>query len=78
MDTQQPSRPFYAKPLYRLLAGVFGAFLLAVGLFALFFVGGLTALGFIVGLTLIVLGFNLLLSAYRARESWISRIGPLP
>lgn len=78
MKNQQQTRPFYAKPLYRWLTGGFGVFLIAIGLYALLFVGSLTAPRVIAGVVLDVLGCNMLAAAYRAKESWLSRLGPLP
>ena len=62
----------------RLFLAVFGALLLAVGIFALaqnhvslaWRLGG--------GFLLILLGGNSLFSAYRCKAAWLSRLGPLP
>lgn len=56
----------------------FGLFLVTVGLYALLFVAPLTAPRVIAGVVLVVLGCNMLAAAYRAKESWLSRLGPLP
>ncbi len=70
---------FYAGRSYRLLSGAFGAFLAGVGVYALFFAGEpWDALRLAVSLGLMVLGANMVLSAYAAKESWLSRLGPLP
>ena len=68
--------PFYAKRTYRLLSGVFGAFLTAVGLFVLLFTGPLTALSVVAGIALVFLGGNMAIAAYCGKESWLSRLGP--
>ena len=62
----------------RLFALAFGLFLVGVGSYALLFgqmseiwrVGG--------GAVLVLLGGNMLHSSWRAKPSWLSRIGPLP
>ena len=78
MKNRQQTKPFYAKPLHRWLTAGFGLFLVTVGLYALLFVAPLTALRVIAGVVLVVLGCNMLAAAYRAKESWLSRLGPLP
>ena len=78
MRDQQDTMPFYARRTYRLLTGVFGVFLAAVGLFVVLFSGSLTALRVAAGIALLVLGGNMALAAYGAKESWLSRLGPLP
>lgn len=77
--TGQPSRPpFYARKRYRCLAGIFGLFLIGVGFYAVLLTGGSSILRFVAGSALVVLGGNMVLSAYLGRESWLSRLGPLP
>lgn len=70
--------PFHARRTYRLLSGIFGAFLAAVGIFILLFNGPLTALSVVAGIALVMLGGDMLLAAYSGKESWLSRFGPLP
>lgn len=72
------STPFYAKRIYRLLAGAFGLCLAGLGVYAMLFAGPSTTLQLIGGAVLILVGANMTFSAFRARESWLSRIGPLP
>ncbi|MBB5273789.1 uncharacterized membrane protein HdeD (DUF308 family) [Quisquiliibacterium transsilvanicum] len=64
--------------LHRLFLGVFGVLLMGVGLYALFFAGPFTILQLAGGSALVLLGGNMVVSAWRARESWLSRLGPLP
>jgi uncharacterized membrane protein HdeD (DUF308 family) len=78
MSERNENTPFFARPTYRLLSGIFGVFLVCVGLYVLLFAGPLTALSLIAGVALVALGGNLTISAVGARESWLSRIGPLP
>ncbi len=77
--TGRPSRPpFYARKRYRWLAGIFGLFLIGVGIYAVLLAGDSSLLRFVAGSVLGVLGGNMVLSAYLGRESWLSRLGPLP
>ena len=78
MTDHRPSTPFYARRMYRLLSGTFGLFLASVGIYVMLFAGPATTLQLIGGAALALLGANMALSAYRAKESWLSRIGPLP
>jgi uncharacterized membrane protein HdeD (DUF308 family) len=78
MTDRRSDPPFHARPVYRLVSGVFGLCLVGVGVYALFFVGPPDALQSLGGAVLMLLGGNMLLAACRARESWLSRIGPLP
>lgn len=77
--TGRPScPPFYARKRYRWLAGIFGLFLIGVGIYAVLLTGGSSMLRFVAGFALGVLGGNMVLSACLGRESWLSRLGPLP
>lgn len=78
MKDQRGSVPFYAKRTYRLVSGTFGTFLIGIGLYALLFAGPLTVLSVAVGLALVVFGGNMAVAAYSGKESWLSRLGPLP
>ena len=64
--------------LHRLFVGGFGLFLVGVGIYAIFFTGAFAILQFFGGSALVLLGGNMVVSASRARESWLSRLGPLP
>ncbi len=62
----------------RMFSAVFGVLLLGVGILALAqdhlpFVWRLAG-----GLLLVLLGGNSVLSAYRGKASWLSRLGPSP
>lgn len=71
-------RPYYAKSTYRLATGLFGLFLVGVGVFVLLRATTTAAIRVSSGLVLVVLGGNMVLSSYRGKESWLSRLGPLP
>ena len=78
IDTRRQGTPFHARRIYRLLSGGFGLFLASLGIYAMFFAGPSTVLQLMGGAVLLLLGVNLTLSAYQSKESWLSRIGPLP
>jgi hypothetical protein len=75
---QPGERPRYYQTLpYRLLTGTLGIALLGGGLYGIT-AGPLSAVRILVAAALVVLGVNMVWSAWAARESWLSRIGPLP
>ncbi len=78
MRKQREGTPFYAKRIYRLLSGAFGLVLIGLGLYTLIFSGLMTVLSVVGGIGLILIGGNMVLSAYTSKESWLSKIGPLP
>jgi hypothetical protein len=78
MTDSLEKKPFYAGKLYRLIAGAFGALLVGVGCYGLFFSGMFTILRLVVGFVFVLFGCNMIASAYQAKESWLSKIGPLP
>lgn len=62
----------------RIFAVVFGLFLLGTGLYLLMLAETTDAWGFIGIAVLVALGGNLLYATYKAKPSWLSRLGPLP
>lgn len=78
-DMQRPRvERFFEGRIYRWLSGCFGVLLAGIGLYALVFASPLTLLRLAAGATLLLLGGNMVIAACKARESWLSRIGPLP
>jgi small neutral amino acid transporter SnatA (MarC family) len=71
-------RPYYARSIYRLASGLFGLFLVGVGVFVLMRATTTAAIRVSGGLVLVLLGGNMVLSSCRGKESWLSRLGPLP
>lgn len=78
MKEHRAGAPYYAALPYRLATGIFGLVLIGGGLYATFFAGPLDALRLVPGIALVLFGQNMVTSACAARESWLSRIGPLP
>jgi len=77
--TDSPSsQPFFERPMYRRLSGVFGIFLMGVGVYVALYGYTSMLVRMAAGALLVVSGGNMVVSAYRAREAWLSRLGPLP
>ena len=56
----------------------FGLFLTGVGLYAIFFADTATAVRFAGGSVLVLAGGNMVYSACKAKQPWLSKLGPLP
>ena len=78
MIDKHTGQPFYSGIIYRLLSAAFGSFLVAVGFYALFFAETHVVVRITGGVAIIMVGLNMVWSAYTAKESWVSKIGPLP
>ncbi|CAG0933955.1 MAG: hypothetical protein EFKGCFLK_00677 [Rhodocyclaceae bacterium] len=78
MNDQRKAAPFYAKPIYRLLTGIFGACLVFTGLYVMLLTSPPAVLHLAAGIALFAFGANMVFSALAAKESWLSKIGPLP
>ena len=70
--------PFYARPMYRCLSGAFGGFLLFSGVYIFLFAETSFAIRCAASAVFLLLGGNTVSSAWKAKEPWISKIGPLP
>ena len=62
----------------RVFVGVFGAFLLGVGIYVLLHGVAPPFWNYLIGAVLAALGGNAVLGAFTGKRPWISRIGPLP
>lgn len=71
-------KPFYAGRTYRLITAAFGLLLIGVGCYALFLADTAGVIRFAGGTAFVAVGGNMVWSAVAARESWLSRLGPLP
>jgi hypothetical protein len=67
LRNQNETTPFYAKRIYRVLSGAFGALLIGTGLYALLFTGPMTPLSLAGGIGFVVFGGNMVASAYAAK-----------
>jgi len=78
MTDSPENKAFYARKLYRLITSAFGLLLIGTGCYVLFLSGEFTSLRVVAGLVLVLFGCNLVASACKAKESWLSKLGPLP
>lgn len=69
---------FHGKRVYRWLSALFGSIVVATGIYSLCFVEGGDWAAWVVGVAFVAAGGNLVWSALRGTESWLSRIGSLP
>jgi small neutral amino acid transporter SnatA (MarC family) len=78
MTDHKNANPYYSRGLYRVATGIFGLFLAGVGIYAAFFgvVDPVFRIG--VGLLFALIGGNAVWSAIQSKESWLSKIGPIP
>ena len=76
MTDKQDINRYFSGSIYRILSGLFGVFLTAVGIYVVFFgvVEPLIRVG--LGLLIAVLGAETIWSAIRSRQSWLARLGP--
>lgn len=61
-----------------MFSAVFGLFLLSIGLYVLVLGETSAAWRFIGGAVLAVLGVNMLYASCTGKQSWLSKVGPLP
>ncbi|KAF1697084.1 hypothetical protein [Pseudoxanthomonas koreensis] len=78
MGDERTKQPFYAGTTYRRVSAVVGTIVVVAGFYALLFAETDPVLRIPGGIGIILIGGNLAWSAWKARESWLSRIGPLP
>lgn len=63
---------------YRLVSGTLGLLLLGAGLYALAWADDRSLLGWVLNASLVVIGGNAVVAAWRAKRCWLGRFGPLP
>jgi uncharacterized membrane protein HdeD (DUF308 family) len=78
MSAENPQHTPRTSTVHRLFTGVLGVLIVGSGVYAMRFVSSSGMFQFVGAAVLIVLGVNMVFSALRARESWMSKIGPLP
>jgi len=67
-----------ANKIARFIAVIFGAFLVVVGAYVFFYSEAPLHWTAPTAIVLVSVGANLIYSVFRAKRSWLSRIGPLP
>ena len=78
MTDPHPSQAFYEGKMYRLLTATLGILLAGIGLYALFLAETSLVVRLFGGLACVLAGSNMISSACKAKESWLSKLGPLP
>lgn len=74
-----PSKPAYtSRQSYRLITAAIGLALFGLGIYILLFGPAGALIRVAIGIVLLLLGGNAMFAAWRSRESWLSRLGPLP
>jgi uncharacterized membrane protein HdeD (DUF308 family) len=69
---------YFKGKTYRVFSFALGSVLLGVGVCVMLYPVSDNWLSYIAGIGFSVLGGNMMWSAYKAQESWVSKIGPLP
>lgn len=67
---------YFSARVYRWFSGVFGAFLVGVGIYAMFFGVMSPIVRISVGLLIAMLGAESIWSAVMSRQSWLAKFGP--
>ena len=67
---------YFSGTVYRLLSGLFGIFLVVVGIYAVFFGVVDLSIHIALGLLIAVLGAETVWAAVQARQSWLAQLGP--
>jgi uncharacterized membrane protein HdeD (DUF308 family) len=78
MTDHRSKQAFYEGKMYRLLTAALGILLAGVGFYALIFADTSLIVRLLGGLACVLAGYNMLSSACKAKESWLSKRGPLP
>lgn len=78
MSDRDADAPYWARTTFRLFSAAFGAFLAAVGVYVALASEASPLARYAGAFVLVLVGGNLVVSAIRARQSWLARLGPLP
>ncbi|TXL68912.1 hypothetical protein [Zeimonas arvi] len=75
---QGAGKPFHARRTYRLITAALGLLLCGVGACVLILADTAGVVRLAGGAAFVTVGGNMVWSAVTAKESWLSRLGPLP
>lgn len=78
MNHRHDKQPFYSRKGYRILTGAFGLFLIGVGVYAVLLAETSPNIRLVGGAIIVLLGGDMIVSACKATQSWLSKLGPLP
>ena len=76
MKQDQNTNRYFSGSVYRLLSGLFGVFLLILGIYAVFFGVVDLPIRIVLGVLIAVLGAETIWSAIQSRQSWLAQLGP--
>lgn len=76
MKDDQDINRYFSGSVYRFLSRLFGLFLVAVGVYVIFFGVVSLPIRISMGLLITVLGAETLWSAIQSRQSWLAKLGP--
>ena len=76
MRDDQDINCYFSGIVYRLLSSLFGIFLVAVGIYAIFFGVVSLPIRISLGLLITVLGAETFWSAIKSKQSWLAKLGP--
>ena len=76
MNQDQNTNRYFSGSVYRLLSGLFGVFLLVLGIYAVFFGVVDLPIRIVLGVLIAVLGAETIWSAIQSRQSWLAQLGP--
>ena len=67
---------YFSGPIYRIFSGLFGIFLIVVGIAVLFVSVVAPILKLIFGVIIILLGAESVWAAIHSKQSWFAKLGP--
>lgn len=76
MKDDQDINRYFSGPVYRFLTGLFGIFLVGVGIYVIFFGVVSLPIRISMGLLITVLGAETVWSAIQSKQSWLAKLSP--
>ena len=67
---------YFSGPIYRIFSGLFGVFLIVVGIAVLFIGVVAPILKLVFGIIIILLGAESVWAAIHSKQSWLAKLGP--
>ena len=77
MKNDKDINRYFSGIIYRLLSGLFGLFLTAVGIYVIFFGVIDPIVRLVIGLLITLLGLETVWSSVQSKQSWLAKLGPL-
>ena len=76
MKNDKDMNRYFSGSIYRLLSGLFGLFLTAVGIYVIFFGVIDPILRLVIGLLITLLGLESIWASVQSKQSWLAKFGP--